>query len=190
MLALLQALSPNLPLHAVSTSPIKFSSVSAFPIHAGNEVHINTVTQSAGPTTRKTVFETKKKGKKPEKEPKEPSRIEELTDDLPIASSSTQGLGPEVQSSITTDTSAMDLDVETAWPVISLTHPPLTLPSLPPSSLVTTQAPPVKADKKKTKMPSPASPSSTAVEPEDEDELDELELAENPLTKLPRAVRP
>ena len=44
MLAHLQSLSPNLPLHAVSTSPVKLSSVSAFPILAGNEVHINAVT--------------------------------------------------------------------------------------------------------------------------------------------------
>ena len=44
MLACLQALSPDLPLHAVSTSPIELSSVSAFPILAGNEVHINAVT--------------------------------------------------------------------------------------------------------------------------------------------------
>ena len=190
MLARLQASSPSPPLRAASPPPIELSSVSAFPILAGNEIHINAITRSAGPTTRKSAFATKKKGKKPAKEPEEPSRIEELPDDPPIASSSTPVLGPEVRPSITTDTSAMEIDEETARPVISLPQPPLTLPSLPPPSSVTTRALPVKTDKKKSKMSSPASPSSTAVEPEDEDELDELELAETPSTKLPRAVRP
>ena len=168
----------------VSPAPIELSSVSAFPILAGNDVHVNAITRSGVPGPKKSAFANKKKGKKPDKE--EESRIEELPDEPTQPSSSSLPVGPEVRSSITTNNSAMDIDTEHIQPAASIhSLPPLAPPSLTSVPVLSSSA---NTTTKKASML--ASPSSTAVQPGDEDELDELEIGDTSSSKLPRAIRP